>query len=223
LGFLNVFWSILLMVFDWFLDLSIQSWITLVLTKYFSPACIFSLSRSLRMQKVLVWAKISLFCRQILAFLVAQENTFLQRKPESGSFGQRRSHQDYQGVLNTVCTQRRCLETNVYIIYTFYQPAFVELQNVKGWKLFKITNGKTETNWMRNLQFFVANHLWISFSFFVISNILQPCLFGPRPTNGNSLMKFLVDLMSALFPDDHHQRFPQLGSKGAHQGENSLW
>ena len=139
---------------------------------------------------------------------------FLQRKPESGSFGQRRSHQDYQGVLNTVCTQRRCLETNVYIIYTFYQPAFVELQNVKGWKLFKITNGKTETNWMRNLQFFVANHLWISFSFFVISNILQPCLFGPRPTNGNSLMKFLADLMSALFPEDHHQRFPQLGSKG---------
>jgi hypothetical protein len=30
-------------------------------------------------------------------------------------------------------------------------------------------------------------------------------------------------LMSALFPEDHHQRFPQLGSKGAHQGENSLW
>jgi hypothetical protein len=59
----------------------------------------------------------------------------------------------------------------------------------------------------KNLQFCVLNH---SSSFFAISNILQPWLFGHRPENGNSLMKFLGDLMSALFPDDHHQRFPQL-------------
>lgn len=71
---------------------------------------------------------------------------------------------------------------------------------------------------MKNLQFFVVNHLWISFSFFVISNSLQPWLFGHRPKNGNSLMKFLGDLMSALFPDDHHQRFPQLRTDWSKRG-----
>jgi hypothetical protein len=70
------------------------------------------------------------FCIKVLASVVGQKSTFLQRKPESGSFGHRHSHQDYQGVLNTVCTQRWCLETNIYIIYTFEQPAFAELQNV---------------------------------------------------------------------------------------------
>jgi glycogen synthase len=83
------------------------------------------------MQKVLfLLAKISLFCIKVLASVVGQKSTFLQRKPESGSFGHRHSHQDYQGVLNTVCTQRWCLETNIYIIYTFEQPTFAELQNV---------------------------------------------------------------------------------------------
>jgi len=133
------------MVFSWFLDLSIQSWITLVLTKYFSLACIFSLSMSLRMLKVLFGQKeVSFFALKYWLLSLPKKGTFCNRNLNLVVFGQRRSHQNYQGVLNTVFTQRWSLETNIYIIYTLYQPAFAELQNVKrkkvkGWKWFKIT------------------------------------------------------------------------------------
>ena len=140
--FLNVLVKILiLMVFSWFLDLSIQSWITLVLTKYFSLACIFSLSMSLRMLKVLFGQKeVSFFALKYWLLSLPKKGTFCNKNLNLVVFGQRRSHQNYQGVLNTVFTQRWSLETNIYIIYTLYQPAFAELQNVKE-KRWKDENG----------------------------------------------------------------------------------
>lgn len=56
---------------------------------------------------------------------------------------------------------------------------------------------------MKNLQYFVANQL----SLCDIKQLATLALLTQTPKNGNS---FLGDLMSALFPDDHHQRFPQL-------------
>ena len=143
---LDVLVKILLMVFSWFLDWSIQSWITLVLTKYFSPACIFSLSRSLRMQKVLFWGqKNLLFLHKSWLLLLPKESTFLRRKPESGCFGHRHSHQHYQGVLNTVCTLCRLYTKAVfgdkYLHYLYFLSAglcrVAKCKKVKEWRWIK--------------------------------------------------------------------------------------
>ena len=148
----DVLVKILLMVFSWFLDWSIQSWITLVLTKYFSPACIFFLSRSLRMQKVLFLGQKIYFLLKIWLLLLPKESTFLRRKPESGCFGHRRSHQHYQGVLNTVCTLCKLYTKAVfgdkYLHYLYFLSAglwkVAKCKKVKRWKIFKMTTGKTE-------------------------------------------------------------------------------
>ena len=125
-----------------------------------------------------------------------KESTFLRRKPESGCFGHRRSHQHYQGVLNTVCTLCKLYTKAVfgdkYLHYLYFLSAghcrVAKCKKVKEWKWFKTTIRKTEINW--SLQLFVVNHLLVIFLLLYYQTFCNPgSLDGPKK-NGNSLVKF---------------------------------
>jgi len=122
--------------------------------------------------------------------LLPKESTFLRRKPESGCFGHRRSHQHYQGVLNTVCTLCKLYTKAVfgdkYLHYLYFLSAglgrVAKCKKVKRWKLFKMT---TRKNWgkskERTCNFFVVNHLWMIFLSLYDQTFCNPgSLDGPK-------------------------------------------
>ena len=165
--------------------------------------------------------------------LLPKESTFLRRKPESGCFGHRRSHQHYQGVLNTVCTLCKLYTKAVfgdkYLHYLYFLSAghcrVAKCKKVKEWKWFKTTIRKTEMNW--SLQLFVVNHLLVIFLLLYYQTFCNPgSLDGPKKmeTLWWSLGRFDV---SAFSDDHHHSAFSTIAKgliKGlVHQGKNSCW
>jgi len=168
--------------------------------------------------------------------LLPKESTFLRRKPESGCFGHRHSHQHYQGVLNTVCTLCRLYTKAVfgdkYLHYLYFLSAGL-CRVAKCKKVKELKWLKKLKNWdklkPKNLHFL----WWIiskSFNLHIFwSNILQPWLFGRSKimeTLWWSLGRFDV---SAFSDDHHHSAFSTIAKglikeiKEAHQGKNSCW